>query len=241
VSNAPNTENAGAVAALIDHTLLKPEANSTDIAVLCGEARQWAFACVCVNPYWVRMAAEVLAGSASRVCTVIGFPLGAHVTPTKLAEAERAISDGATELDMVQNIGAFRSGDHDYVREEIRQLASVAHDGGAILKVILETCLLSDEQKVAAACLALDAGADFIKTSTGFATAGATVQDVKLMRRTVDSRMGVKASGGVRTLDALRNMVRAGASRIGTSSGVSIMHELTATHEVQDAPPQASE
>jgi deoxyribose-phosphate aldolase len=223
---------------LIDHTLLKPEATSTDIAVLCGEAREWAFATVCVNPYWVRMAAGLLAGTPSKICTVVGFPLGANTMAAKIAEAERAISDGAKELDMVQNIGALRSGDHDYVREEIRQLAALAHDRGAILKVILETCVLTDDQKVTGACLALDASADFIKTSTGFAAAGATVHDVKLLRRTVDSRVGVKASGGVRTLDALRNMVRAGASRIGTSSGVSIMHELTASHDVQS--PQES-
>ncbi|MBV9265363.1 MAG: deoxyribose-phosphate aldolase [Acidobacteriaceae bacterium] len=245
MSQNSTTEDTRAVAALIDHTLLKPEATSTDVAMVCGEAREWGFASVCVNPYWVKLAAELLAGSGPRVCTVIGFPLGANLTAAKLAEAESAIAQGAHELDMVQNIGALLSGDQDFVREEIRRLAALAHQHGAILKVILETCLLSDEQKVTAASLALDAAADFVKTSTGFSKAGATVHDVKLMRRTVDHKLGVKASGGVRTLEALRHMVRAGASRIGTSSGVSIMHELTATQSMHspgqsEPPPQAS-
>ena len=217
-----------AVASLIDHTLLKPEAAQKDIARLCEEAREFTFASVCVNPYWVRIAAEALAGSTVRLCTVVGFPLGANQSRAKIAEADIALSEGAKELDMVQNIGALRSRDFHLVHKEIADLADIAHSAGAILKVILETCLLTHEEKTAACRLAADAHADFVKTSTGFSTSGATVADVRLMRQTVGPQIGVKASGGVRTLDALQEMVRAGASRIGTSSGVSILRELKA-------------
>lgn len=221
-----NVENPAAVASLIDHTLLKPEAAHNDIARLCEEARQFNFASVCVNPCWVRFAAEALARSPVRVCTVIGFPLGANEPGTKLQEADIALTQGATELDMVQNIGALRSQNFDLVRAEITALADLAHSRSAMLKVILETCLLTRDEKISACRLAKDANADFVKTSTGFSSAGATVEDVRLMRDTVGDSIGVKASGGVRTLDAVRQMVKAGANRIGTSSGVAILREL---------------
>ncbi|MDQ2777260.1 MAG: deoxyribose-phosphate aldolase [Acidobacteriota bacterium] len=224
----PILENSSTVASLIDHTLLKPEATESDIARLCAEARQWGFASVCVNPCWVVSASDALRGSTVKVCTVIGFPLGANVTQIKLAEAGPALDQGALELDMVQNIGALRSGKFEIVGEEIHNLATLAHARGALLKVILETCLLSHEQKITACRLAVDAGADFVKTSTGFSSAGATVADIGLMRKTVGPTVGVKASGGVRTLAALRQMVTAGATRIGTSSGVAIIGELEA-------------
>ena len=193
---------------------------------LCAEARQWSFASVCVNPCWVRLAVEELSGASVRVCTVVGFPLGANETATKIAEAELALAQGAKELDMVQNIGTLRSHDGDLVHKEIADLAEIAHASGAILKVILETCLLTDDEKQRACRLAAEAKADFVKTSTGFSNGGATVEDVALMRRVVGDKLGVKASGGVRTLAALREMVKAGATRIGTSSGVKILQEL---------------
>lgn len=226
MSVQPNLENPETVARLIDHTLLKPEATQGDIAALCSQARQYGFASVCVNPFWVRFAAEALAGSSVRVCTVIGFPLGASTTKTKQAEAETALADGAQELDMVQNIGALRSGQSELVRQEIAALAELAHSRGALLKVILETCLLDETQKVTACRLAAEAHADFVKTSTGFSSGGATIEDVKLLRAIVGESIGVKASGGVRTLEALRQMVVAGANRIGTSSGANILAEL---------------
>ncbi len=181
---------------------------------------------MCINPCWVRLAVEELSGTPVRVCTVIGFPLGANETRTKIAEADIALASGANELDTVQNIGALRSRDYHLVQQEIADLARIAHASGAILKVILETCLLTNEEKEKACRLAADAQADFVKTSTGFSTGGATVEDVALMRHIVGEELGVKASGGVRTLAALRDMVRAGANRIGTSSGVSILQEL---------------
>ncbi len=226
VTYRQNLDNPERVASLIDHTLLKPEAAAEDIGRVCAEARQFGFASVCINPHWVRLAAGSLAGSAVRVCTVVGFPLGANEARTKIAEAGYALSEGAQELDMVQNIGVLQSRDFDPVRKEIADIANLAHRSGAILKVILETCLLNDEQKIVSCRLAAEAGADFVKTSTGFSTAGATVEDVALMRRTVGETIGVKASGGVRSLAALRQMVAAGATRIGTSSGVSILREL---------------
>lgn len=218
--------DALSIASLIDHTLLKPEAAERDIARVCGEAREFAFASVCINPYWVRFAADQLSGAAARVCTVIGFPLGANTTSAKIAEAEVALSAGARELDMVQNIGAIRSGSLDIVQNEIATLAALAHSTGALLKVILETCLLTEEEKLTSCRLASEAEADFVKTSTGFSTGGATVADVQLMRRAVGESIGVKASGGVRTLQALSQMFAAGANRIGTSSGVNILREL---------------
>ena len=223
------------IAALIDHTLLKPDATRQDITRLCAEARQWNFASVCLNPCWVRLAVEELSATPVRVCTVIGFPLGANETRTKITEADIALAQGAKELDMVQNIGTLRSHDYHLVYKEIADLADIAHASGAILKVILETSLLTSEEKEKACRLAIDAKADFVKTSTGFSTAGATVEDVTLMRHIVGDRLGVKASGGVRTLTALRSMVNAGANRIGTSSGVSILKELessTAENEI---------
>jgi deoxyribose-phosphate aldolase len=220
--------NPKAVASLIDHTLLTPDAARADVVRLCDEAREFSFASVCVNPYWVPFAAENLADSTVNVCTVVGFPLGANDARTKLAEAQLALLAGAEELDMVQNIGALRSQDLPVVRKEITDLTALAHAHGAILKVILETSLLSEQEKITACTLAMDAKADFVKTSTGFSSAGATLEDVQLMRKTVGSSVGVKASGGIRTLDALRAMIQAGANRIGTSSGVSILRELTA-------------
>ena len=227
MTQTAHLENPSTVALLIDHTLLKPEATQSDVVRVCEEAHQFNFASVCLNPCWVVLASKALAGSPVRVCTVIGFPLGANDTRVKLREAELALSDGATELDMVQNIGALRSQDFELVRAEISSLADLAHSRRAILKVILETSLLNHQEKIDACRLAKEANADFVKTSTGFSSAGATVDDVRLMRQTVGDSMGVKASGGVRTLDALRQMVTAGASRIGTSSGVAILRELT--------------
>ena len=216
------------IAALIDHTLLRPEATRDDIRRLCREARQYAFASVCINPCWVSVAAAELKGSPVKVCTVVGFPLGASVTAVKVAEAEAALRDGAHELDMVINIGALRSGDQETVLADIRAVAEAAHRAGAILKTILETALLDDNQKVIACTLARLAGADFVKTSTGFGPAGATVQDVALMRLTVGPKLGVKAAGGIRSLDDLRNMVAAGATRIGASASVKILEAAAA-------------
>jgi deoxyribose-phosphate aldolase len=179
-----------------------------------------------VNPHWVLLARKILEGSAVRVCTVIGFPLGANRTSVKTTEAHLALTEGATEIDMVQNVGALRSGDFGTVQTEIAELAQIAHAGKAILKVILETCLLNDEQKRTACRLALEAKADFVKTSTGFSTSGATEDDICLMRQMVGAATGVKASGGIRSLDAVRSMVAAGATRIGTSSGVQILKEF---------------
>jgi deoxyribose-phosphate aldolase len=213
----------GPIASLIDHTLLRPEATRTDIVKLCGEARQYGFATVCINPYWVPLAASELAGSAVKVCTVAGFPLGATSTEAKVAEAAAALRAGACEIDMVINVGALRSGDCDTVKLDIQAVARVCHDAGALVKVILETALLNDAQKNTACGLAHAAGADFVKTSTGFGPAGATVQDVVLMRHAVGPRMGVKAAGGIRTLDDFRAMVAAGANRVGASASVKIV------------------
>jgi deoxyribose-phosphate aldolase len=217
------SHSAPSIASLIDHTLLRPEATRADILQLCREARDYNFASVCVNGYWVPLAAAELAGSDVKVCTVVGFPLGATSTEAKVAETEGALRAGAQEIDMVQNIGALRGGDDQAVEEEIALLAAVCHRAGAIVKVILETALLDDDQKTTACLLAKAAGADFVKTSTGFGPSGATVHDVELMRRTIGPVMGVKASGGIRTLDDLNNMVAAGATRIGSSSGVKIV------------------
>ena len=221
-----NLDRPSVIASLIDHTLLKPEATKHAIARLCAEAREYSFATVCVNPCWVHFAAEQLIGSAVKVCTVIGFPLGANETQTKLFEADLAISHGAAEVDMVQNVGALITGDQDYIRREIERIAHFVHARDAILKVILETSLLEDEQKRTACLIAAESRADFVKTSTGFSGGGASVDDILLMRQTVGGSMGVKASGGVRTLAALTALVRAGATRIGTSSGVQILREV---------------
>lgn len=210
-------------ARLIDHTLLRPEATAEDLQRACAEARQYGFASVCVNPYWVRLAAAELAGSAVEVCTVIGFPLGAATTRNKAAETEEAVHAGAREIDMVLNIGELRGGRQDAVRADIGAVVEAAHRGGAIVKVILETALLNDAQKAAGCTLAKLAGAEFVKTSTGFSAHGATAGDVALLRRVVGPGMGVKASGGIRTLEDLEKMVAAGASRIGSSSSVKII------------------
>jgi deoxyribose-phosphate aldolase len=211
---------------LIDHTLLKPEAAPDDVRRLCAEAREFGFASVCVNPVYVPLAASLLAGSGVKVCAVAGFPLGASLTRTKLFEAESAIRLGAAEIDMVIHVGALRAGDDAGVENEIRQLALLCHAHGALLKVILETALLTHDEKVRGATAAMNARADFVKTSTGFGPGGATVEDVALLRSVVGSRLGVKASGGIRSLADLERMVEAGASRIGTSSGARIVQEF---------------
>jgi deoxyribose-phosphate aldolase len=212
-----------AVAALIDHTLLRPEATASSILKLCDEARSHGFASVCINPYWVELAAGRLEESPVKVCTVIGFPLGANMTAIKVAETEAAIRAGAREIDMVMNIGEMCSGNDDAVGRDIQAVVEAAHAGGAIVKVILETGLLDDDQKTAACLQAKKAGAEFVKTSTGFGPSGATAHDVALMRATVGPEMGVKASGGIRTLDDLKTMVAAGATRIGASASVRIV------------------
>ena len=211
------------IASLIDHTLLRADATRDDIIKVCREARKYGFASVCVNPYWVPVVAAELAGSPVKVCTVIGFPLGATSTEAKVCETEAALRVGAQEIDMVQNVGALRGGDYDAVKADIAAVVEVSHRAGAIVKVILETALLDDNQKAMSSMLAKMAGADFVKTSTGFSTSGATAHDVELMRMAVGPDMGVKASGGIRTLDDVRTMAAAGASRIGASASVKIV------------------
>lgn len=212
-------------ASLIDHTLLKPEATESDIRKLCDEAAQFGFASVCVNPGWVKKAAEFLRGTSVPVCTVIGFPLGATLPDVKAYEVRRSIFNGAREVDMVINIGALKSGDDCAVEDDIRAVAEAAHENGVLCKVIIETALLTDDEKVRACLASKNAGADFVKTSTGFAKGGATAHDVSLMRRTVGSALGVKASGGVKGIDDARAMFEAGATRIGASVGVKIAQE----------------
>jgi deoxyribose-phosphate aldolase len=214
-------------ASLIDHTLLKPEASESDIKKLCNEAIQFGFASVCVNPSWVKKAAEFLRGSSVPVCTVIGFPLGATLPDVKAYEARRSIFNGAREVDMVVNIGALKSGDDCAVEDDIRAVAEAAHENGVLLKVIIETALLTDEEKIRACLASKNAGADFVKTSTGFAKGGATADDVSLMRRTVGAALGVKASGGVKGIEDARAMFEAGATRIGASVGVKIAQEAS--------------
>ena len=211
------------LARYIDHTLLGPDATAEDIDQLCAEADRYGFASVCINPTWVKRAANNLRGTGVPVCTVIGFPLGATTTEVKAMEARKALRDGAREVDMVINIGALKSGDHELVYDDIAKVVDAAHEVGAICKVILETSLLTDEEKVIASALAKRAMADFVKTSTGFGPGGATVYDVALMRETVGPEMGVKASGGVRTADDAEDMIAAGATRIGASAGVQII------------------
>ena len=221
---------AGKVAAdlarMIDHTLLKPDATAEQIRQLCAEARENAFATVCVNPAWVRLCAELLRGSPVKVCTVIGCPLGATLPEVKAYEAERAIAHGASEIDMVQNIGALKSRDYQLVAEDIAAVVQAAHARHASVKVILETALLSDEEKVESSAIAQSAGADYVKTSTGFASGGATAADVALMRRVVGPNVGVKASGGIRSAQDAQQMIAAGATRLGASAGVKIVHEV---------------
>lgn len=219
------TASARDWASLIDHTLLKPEATEADIRRLCDEAAQYGFASVCVNPFWVKLAACLLRGTGVPVCTVIGFPLGATLSDVKAYETRRAIFDGAREVDMVINIGALKSGDDCAVEHDIEAVVEAAHEHGVLCKVIIETALLTDEEKVRACLAAKRAGADYVKTSTGFAKGGATVADVALMREVVGGEMGVKASGGVRDLEQARRLVEAGATRIGASVGVKIAQE----------------
>ncbi|MGN7468595.1 deoxyribose-phosphate aldolase [Brevibacillus sp. SAFN-007a] len=211
----------------IDHTLLKPEATQEMIDKLCAEAKEHAFMSVCVNPYWVKRSAELLAGTDVKVCTVIGFPLGANTTAVKVAETRDAIANGATEIDMVLNVGALKSGDLETVKQDVAAVKQAA--GDVLVKVILETGLLTDQEKEIACKLCVEAGADYVKTSTGFGPGGATVEDIALMRKTVGPDIGVKASGGVRDGEAALAMIEAGASRIGTSSGISIVTGAQAT------------
>lgn len=216
------------LAQLMDHTQLKPQATAADIDRVVEEARRFGCASVCVNPHWVPRVAAGLAGSAVKTCTVIGFPLGATATATKVFEAREAVQAGAQEVDMVINVGELRAGAADAVRADIAAVAEAAHESGALLKVIIETCLLTDDEKRLACELSQQAGADFVKTSTGFSTGGATAADVALMRATVGDALGVKASGGIRTLADARAMIEAGASRLGVSAAVSILEELPA-------------
>ncbi|PFG13976.1 MULTISPECIES: deoxyribose-phosphate aldolase [unclassified Bacillus (in: firmicutes)] len=215
------------LAKMIDHTALKPDTSREQIEKLCDEARDFNFASVCVNPTWVALAAEKLEGAEAKVCTVIGFPLGAVTTETKAFETKDAIQKGATEVDMVINIGALKDGNNELVEQDIKAVVEAAK-GKALVKVIIETCLLTDEEKTRACELSVKAGADYVKTSTGFSTGGATVEDIKLMRKTVGPNIGVKASGGVRDLEGSQAMIDAGATRIGASAGVKIVQGETA-------------
>ena len=213
------------VAGLIDHTLLKADATRQEIEKLCREAREFGFATVCINPTWVSMAAHLLHGSSTGVCTVVGFPLGATTTDVKAYETRRVIYDGATEVDMVINVGALKSGDLALVERDIAAVVAACEDCRVLSKVIIEAALLTDEEKISACALSKAAGADYVKTSTGFGPGGATVADVALMRRVVGPDVGVKAAGGVRDYEALKNLVEAGASRVGASAGVKIVKE----------------
>lgn len=207
----------------IDHTLLKPDAQKEAIIHLCDEAKKYEFAAVCVNATFVALAFKLLEQTNVKVCTVVGFPLGASPTDTKVHEANWAMDHGADEIDMVINIGALKDNEDEIVEHDISQLAKACHAKGKILKVIIETCLLNEEQKVRACKLSVNAKADFVKTSTGFAGGGATLEDVELMRKSVGPDMGVKASGGVRDLEMANKMIEVGATRLGTSSGVKII------------------
>lgn len=209
------------LAKFIDHTILKPEATREQVTVLCNEAKQYGFASVCVNPSNIEISSELLKGTDVKVCTVIGFPLGANQTVVKAFEAEAAIKSGATEVDMVINIGKLKDKDYDFVLKDIKAVVEKAK-GKALTKVILETCLLTKEEIEMACKLSVEAGADFVKTSTGFSTAGATAEDVALMRKCVGLKLGVKASGGIRTYEDATLMIEAGASRIGASASIKI-------------------
>ena len=223
----------GGVASMIDHTLLKPDATRKDIEALCREAAEYKFASVCVNPTWVAACAALLQGSGVKVCSVVGFPLGATTPDTKHYETRRAIFDGAREIDMVINIGALKSGDLRVVERDIEAVTFPCREAGVLSKVIIEAALLTDDEKITASTLAKAAAADYVKTSTGFGPGGATVADVMLMRRVVGEEMGVKAAGGVRDLEGLKAMVAAGATRVGASAGVRIVQEA------QGKPPAA--
>ncbi|MBC8450378.1 MAG: deoxyribose-phosphate aldolase [Chloroflexi bacterium] len=215
----------GTMAHMIDHTVLKPDATQDQIAQLCYEARKYGFASVCINPANVKLCAQLLKGSGVPVCTVVGFPLGATSTEAKVFETQQAIRDGASEVDMVINVGALKSRDYELVERDIASVARACHASNAILKVIIEAALLTDEEKVVACQLSMVAGADFVKTSTGFGPGGATLEDVALMRRVVGPTMGIKAAGGIRTYEDAQKMIAAGATRIGASASVRIMQE----------------
>jgi deoxyribose-phosphate aldolase len=222
--------SSATLAAVLDHTLLRPDATRSQVLQLCSEAAEHRFACAMVNPAWVATVADALAGTAIPVGVVVGFPLGSTLSASKRDETARVVKMGAHDVDMVLNVGLLKSGtreDFDAVRQDIRGVVEIAHGGGAIVKVILETCLLTFEEKLRASEIALSAGADFIKTSTGFSTGGATTDDIALMRSVAGTRAGVKASGGIRTLADATAMLRAGASRIGASASVRILSELT--------------
>ena len=216
------------LAAVLDHTLLRPESTRAQVIRLCHEAAEHGFACAVVNPVWVDVAAETLAGTEVRTGTVVGFPLGADLAASKADQAKRVLKLGAQDLDMVLNLGLLKSGDYDEVKKDIRGVVELARSSGAVVKVILETCLLSFEEKHRATEIALAAGADFVQTSTGFSTGGATVDDIALMRSVAGDRMGVKATGGVRSLADASAMLHAGATRIGASASVKIVAELAA-------------
>ena len=213
------------LASMIDHTILKPEAGKEQVETICREAREYGFASVCVNSSYVLLCAELLRDTEVKVCTVIGFPLGAMSTAAKAAEARQAILDGAEELDMVIHVGMLKDGNNEYVEQDIHSVVEEAR-GKAAVKVIIETCLLSEEEKIRACLLAKKAGADYVKTSTGFSTGGATAEDIALMKKTVGKDMKVKASGGIRTREKAEEMRKAGADRIGTSSGIRIVEEM---------------
>lgn len=210
------------IASYIDHTLLKPETTREQVMKLCVEAREYGFASVCINPAFVELAASILKNSNAKVCTVVGFPLGANATAMKVEETKLAIRDGAEEIDMVINIGALKAGDDKLVGDEIRAVVEAAE--GKLVKVIIETCLLTREEKILACQLSEKAGAHFVKTSTGFSTGGATAEDVALMKEVVGDRLGVKASGGIRDLATAQSMIQAGAARIGSSNSVVIVN-----------------
>ena len=217
-----NSDLKSKVAGMIDHTLLKQDATEDAIKKLCQEAIDNKFCSVCINPSYVPLCSELLEGSSVKVCTVIGFPLGATTTGSKVFEADEAIKNGAQEVDMVVNGGKIKSGDWDYVKNDIAKVVEVAN-GRALVKVIIETCLLTDEEKVRVCEISKEVGADFVKTSTGFSTGGATVEDIALMRKTVGPDMGVKASGGVRDAEKAKALIKAGATRLGASAGIAIV------------------
>ena len=225
------TQRQQQLASCIDHTLLKPNATPAAIMKLCEEARNYGFYSVCVNPVYAALATKHLVGTLVRVCTVVGFPLGATFTEVKLAEAREAMRNGATELDMVLNIGALLGDELAVVQYDIESVVNVAHKGGAIVKVIIETALLNEDQKITACEVVTNSGAEFIKTSTGFASAGATVEDVELMRRYVGPNVRIKASGGIRDIDLALDLLDAGADRIGTSSGVALVEAIEELEE----------
>jgi deoxyribose-phosphate aldolase len=229
--------NASEVARLIDHTLLQADATEAQIEQLCREAKQFRFASVCVNPTWVPLARTLLVDSLVKVATVVGFPLGAALPEVKAFEAERAIQGGAHEIDMVINVGRLKSGHHQIVFQDVTSVVAVARRSGALVKAIIETALLTEEEKVAACVLAQAGGVDFVKTSTGFSKGGATVADVALMRRVVGPTLGIKAAGGIRSLQTLQELVAAGATRIGASSSVKIMEEVSGGAANSHMPP----